>query len=91
MPGADKRRVATILWIVLAVVVWNVVFDRVIVNAGRAYVRAAYAAGREGERYERIEDWMRPARSRAFWWATSSAVAILFGGIVAVRRAARDK
>jgi hypothetical protein len=90
MPGADKKRVATILWIVLAVVVWNVVFDRVIVNAGRAYVMAAYAAGRGGERYERIEDWMRPARSRAFWWATSSAVAILVGGIAAVWRAARD-
>jgi hypothetical protein len=90
MPGADKQRVATILWIVLAVVVWNVVFDRVIVNAGRAYVMAAYAAGREGGRYERIEDWMQPERSRAFWWATSSAVVILFVGIAAVRRAARD-
>jgi hypothetical protein len=91
MPGADKQRVATILWIVLAVVVWNAVFDRVIVEAGRAYVMAAYAAGHEGGRYELIEDWMRPARSRAFWWATSSALAILVGGIIAVRRGARPE
>jgi hypothetical protein len=89
MPGADKQRVAMILWVVLAVVVWNVVFDRVIVNAGRAYLIAANAAGRGDGPYERIDVWMRPARVRAFWWATSSAVAILFGGIAAVRRASR--
>lgn len=88
MPGVDKRRVAAILWLVLAVVVWNVVFDRVIVEAGRAYVRAADAAFRGGS-YARIEDWMRPARSRAFWWATGSAAAILIAGIAAVRRAGR--
>jgi hypothetical protein len=91
MPGADKQRVAAILWIVLAVVVWNVVFDRMIVNAGRAYVMAAYAAGREAGRYERIDDWMQPARLRAFWWATTSAAAILLGGALVVWRAARNR
>jgi hypothetical protein len=33
--------VALALWIVLALVVWNVVFDRVLVVAGRQYVHAA--------------------------------------------------
>ncbi|HUK36796.1 MAG TPA: hypothetical protein VLV86_22930 [Vicinamibacterales bacterium] len=89
MPGVDKRRAATILWIVLAVVVWNVVFDHVIVEAGRAYVRAAWAAARAGGPYERIDDWMRPARWRALWWATGSGVAILVAGLAAVRRASR--
>ena len=85
----NRRRAALWLWILLAFVVWNVVFDRVIVEAGRAYVRAASAAALGGGPYARIDDWMRPARSRAFWWATSSAVAILGAGIAAVRRASR--
>jgi len=85
----DRRRVATWLWILWAFVVWNVVLDRVIVDAGRAYVRAADAAALGNRPYERIDDWMRPARSRALWWATSSATVILIAGIAAVRRAAR--
>jgi hypothetical protein len=33
--------IALVLWAVLAAVVWNVVFDRVVVLAGREYVYAA--------------------------------------------------
>jgi len=45
---ASRRtaRVAVALWIALAVVVWNVVFDRVLVVAGRQYVYAATIAAR---------------------------------------------
>jgi len=89
MPGVDKRRVATLLWIAFAFVVWNVVFDHVIVEAGRAYLRAADAAVRAGAPYVRIDAWMRPARSRAFWAATGSALAILIGGFAALKRASR--
>ncbi len=91
MPGVDKTRLAILLWIALAVVVWNVVFDRVIVVAGRVFVSAAAAAARAGAPYERIEDWMRPARSRAFWWATGAAAAILMAGCTAIRLAARRR
>lgn len=89
MRGVDKRRIAVILWIVLAVVVWNVVFDHVLVEAGRAYIIAAATAARTGQPYELIDGWMGPARSRALWWATGSAVAILVVGLTAVRRASR--
>ena len=89
MPDVDKRRVAVILWIVLAVVVWNVVFDHVLVEAGRAYIIAADTAARGGQPYELIEVWMRPARSRGLGWATGSAVVILVVGLAAVRRASR--
>ena len=85
----DRRRAATWLWILWAFVVWNVVFDRVIVDAGRAYVRAASAAALGDHPYERIDDWMRPARSRALWLATSSAAVILIVGIAAVRHVTR--
>lgn len=89
MPDVDKRRVAVILWIVLAVVVWNVVFDHVLVEAGRAYIIAADTAARGGQPYALIDAWMRPARSHALWWATGSAVVILVVGLTAVRRASR--
>jgi len=89
MHVVDKRRLAVVLWIVLAVVVWNVVFDHVLVEAGRAYIIAADTAVRGGQPYELIEAWMRPAQSRALWWATGSALVILVVGLTAVRRASR--
>ena len=72
-----KSRAATWLWIAFAFVVWNVVFDRVIVQAGRDFVDLAMATARSGAAPVKIEDTMRPARSRAFWLATASATAIL--------------
>ncbi len=89
MPGVDKRRVAALLVTALAVVVWNVVFDHVIVEAGRAYLRAADAAVRAGRPYVRIDDWMRPARVRAFWTASASALAILIAGFASLKTASR--
>jgi len=72
-----RQRAATWLWILFAFVVWNVVFDRVIVQAGRDYVDLAMATARTNAPYVKIDDTMRPARSRALWLATASATAIL--------------
>jgi hypothetical protein len=85
----NRRRAATWLWILWAFVVWNVVFDRVIIEAGRDYVRVADAAARAGGPYARIDDTMRPARARALWLATASAGVILVVGVAALRRAPR--
>ena len=85
----NRRRAARWLWILFAFVVWNVVFDRVIIDAGREYVRVADAAATGSSAYARIDDTMRPARSQALWLATASAGAILVVGLVAVRRAGR--
>jgi hypothetical protein len=84
----SRTRVALCLWTVWAVVVWNVVFDRVIVVAGREYVNVARAAAKAGS-YAKIEDTMRPARSRALWLATGSAAGILAVGIISIRRLRR--
>ena len=73
----NHRRAAVWLWIVFAFVVWNVVFDRVIVDAGREYVRVADAAAKGSGAYAKIDDTMRPARSRALLLATASAGVIL--------------
>ena len=88
MSTLTRRRTATWLWILWACVVWNVVFDRVIIEAGREYVRVADAAADGSRPYAKIEDTMRPARSRALWLATASAAGILLVGFVALRRPA---
>jgi hypothetical protein len=79
-----RRRLALALWIAWAIIVWNVVFDRVLVVAGRAYVHAAAIAASGGSSFARIDDWMRPALPRAFWMATAAGAAILVIGIVAI-------
>ena len=58
-------RLADALWIAWAVIVWNVVFDHVIVVAGRRYLNAADIAAESAGPYARIDDWMRPAATRA--------------------------
>jgi hypothetical protein len=84
---------ARALWIALAVVVWNVVFDHVIVSAGRQYIVAAEHAVLGSEtappRFENMDDFMRPAVSRALWTATASAAAILVIGLSTIHLAAR--
>ena len=73
-------RVAAALWIVLAVLVWNVVFDRVLVVAGRRYVHAATLAARGPGPFLPIEDWMGPARARGLGVATIAGAAVLVAG-----------
>jgi hypothetical protein len=63
-----------------AVIVWNVVFDHVIVVAGRSYIGAAAAAAMASGHYARMDDWMRPAVTEGLWAATASALAILLVG-----------
>jgi hypothetical protein len=84
----NRKRLAVGLWIVWAVVVWNVVFDRVLVEAGREYVRTAMAAAGHGP-YARIDDAMRPAVPRAVALASAAAGVIAAVGLVVFRRAGR--
>jgi hypothetical protein len=85
----NRPRLAVALWIVWAVIVWNVVFDRVLVEAGREYVRRALAAADGFGPYARIDDWMRPALPVALGAASAAAGVIVIVGLVAVRLAAR--
>src|SRR2546422_9534972 len=82
-------RLAMALWVAWAVVVWNVVFDHVIVVAGRHYLNAAgIAAGGSGA-YARIDDWMRPAVTRAPRTPTGAGAPTPVSGRVAGRLASR--
>jgi hypothetical protein len=84
---ATARSLARGLWIAWAIVVWNVVFDHVIVVAGREYLAAAFAAARGPGPYANMDDWMRPAVARGLWIATGVSALILFVGFAAIRRA----
>ena len=85
----SAARIARALWIAWAIVVWNVVFDHVIVVAGREYVTAATLAARGPGPYARMDDWMRPAVTRGFWIATAAGAALLATGLTAVNYAGR--
>ena len=89
MTGSRAVRFAVALWITLSIVVWNVIFDRVVVVAGRVYVRAAAESARHGGTYLRVDDWMRPAIVRGAWAASAVSVAILALGLIAIHMASR--
>jgi hypothetical protein len=84
-----SANLASALWLVLAFVVWNVVFDRVLVLAGRRYAHAAAIAAREGHPYILIDDWMRPAIAHGVRLASVTALGIAVFGLVAVAAASR--
>ncbi len=87
----QAARIARVLWIVWAIVVWNVVFDRVIVVAGRAFIVAAsaQAAAFPAGPFAVMDDWMRPAVVRGFWIATATCVGLVIAGLTLVNYAAR--
>jgi len=83
-------RIARVLWMAWAVIVWNVVFDHVIVVAGRDYIAAAgRAAAAPAGPFANMDDWMRPAVTRGFWMATAAGTAVLVAGLAAVHQAGR--
>ena len=65
--------------------VWNVVFDHVIVVAGRNAIRAAGQAVNGIN----LDDFMRPAIPRGLWIATVAASAILVIGLSVIQLSAR--
>jgi hypothetical protein len=81
----SRAKIAALLWLAWAVVVWNVVLDQTIVLAGRRYIVAAIAAAQGSGPYARIDDWMRPAATRGFWFATAAAAAIVLVGSLSLR------
>jgi hypothetical protein len=66
----SRRRAAGVAWTALVVVVWNVVFDAVVIQSGRDYLtlQALHQQGR-GVAVS-IPGVMRPGIVRGFWLAT---------------------
>jgi hypothetical protein len=91
---ADSGRqavAARLLWLILAVVVWNVVFDRVLVLAGRRYVHAAATAFEAGQPPVLVDPWMTTAQRRGVRLATAAALPIAVVGVAAVHLASRRR
>jgi hypothetical protein len=88
---ALAARIARALWIAWAIVLWNVVFDHVIVVAGRGYLVAAVRSARDAALSSPVnmDDWMRPAVSRGLWVATAAAAVVLVAGLASIAQAAR--
>jgi hypothetical protein len=86
-----RARVALWLWIALAIIVWNVVFDHTLVVAGREYIVAATLAMRAGGPYARMDNWMHPAVVRGLWLASVAAAGILATGMIGIRLAGRPR
>jgi hypothetical protein len=80
--------VAVVLWLVFAFVVWNVIFDRIIVLAGRRYSHDAMVLYRTTGRYLHIDDVMRPAMAHGVRVASAVAASIAIVGLVLIRLAA---
>ena len=80
-----RARLALSLWVIWAVLLWNVVFDHVIVMAGREYLAAAVRAATLGLPYVHMDDFMRPAIVRGLAIASVSAAIVLAVGVTALR------
>ena len=80
--------VAVVLWLVFAFVVWNVIFDRVLVLAGRRYSHDAVTLYRTTGHYLRIDDVMRPAIRHGVRLASVVAAAVAAAGLLMIRYAA---
>jgi hypothetical protein len=76
-----QASLARALWLAWAIIVWNVVFDHVIVVAGREVLRASASAAATALN---IDAFMRPAVTQALWIATCAASAILLVGLSAI-------
>jgi ABC-type Fe3+ transport system permease subunit len=84
-------RLARVLWIAWAVIVWNVVFDQVIVRAGRDYLVAVGRASTTHAVRPNMDAYMRPAAARGVWIASAAGALILVTGLASVRAAARRR
>jgi len=89
MSRSRRANIARALWVAWAVIVWNVVFDRIIVVAGREYIRTAIDAAAAGRPRPRLDDFMRPAVPHGVWVSSVSALTILVVGLLSIAYASR--
>ena len=74
-------RIARVLWLVWAVILWNVILDQTIVLAGRRYLIAAAAAAGTPGLHPRVVDWLRPAAEHGLLLATATAIVTMGAGL----------
>jgi hypothetical protein len=85
----QKTRIAVVLWLVLAGVVWNVIFDHLRILADRRYVYDATMAVRRGQPFLLIDSVHPQAIRRGVRIASLVAGAIAVAGLGAIALASR--
>lgn len=76
---------AVVLWLVFAFLVWNVIFDRILVLAGRRYAHDAAVLFRTTGQYLLIDQVMRPAIAHAVRVASISAGIVVVVALALIR------
>lgn len=88
-PRAARRAMA--LWILLAIVVFNVTFDWQVRMANHAFVRSQIVRQQRGQPTLTIEQGFRPMVRQAAFDSSVWLVAIAVAGVVAVAAADRGR
>jgi hypothetical protein len=88
LPGRRAVRLAVLLWLVFGIVLWNALFDRAIVIAGRTYLHRESQARRYNGPGVTIAGVMRPAAARGAIVASCWSVLVTATGLAAVGYAA---
>jgi hypothetical protein len=84
-PNTRLQRWEPWLWVIVAFVTWNVVFDREVAVAAIEFTREQILRYDQGEPVRTIEGVFRPQVGRAALVATVSSALVVGGGLV-VRR-----
>ena len=83
MPASTPgRRTALVLWAVLALVVWNVAFDRQVYLAAVQFTQEQIERDQRGEPVRSIESVFLPRVHAAAWAASVWGGAVLAAGVL---------
>ena len=82
VPRVPKVPAVLILWVVFAVVVWNVVFDRRVYEASLTFTQQQIQASQVGQPVTSIEAGFRPQVRRAALEASAWGGSVLAAGFV---------
>ncbi len=78
------RRVVIALWLVFAVVAWNVIFDRLVWTAATDFTRDQVVRYQAGTPVTSIHDGFSPRVRIAAWQASLWTLPIVVAGVAAV-------
>lgn len=82
------RRLAVVLWLALAFVTWNVVFDRAVWLAAASFTRENVERHARGAPLPTINEAYRPSVRQAALYASAWAGGVLAAGALAISAAA---
>ncbi len=83
-------QVAVALWSILAIVVWNAVFDRILERPTGSMCKPLWPRRTGPALTSRVDDWMWSVERRALWIASAAAGGVLAVGLITLGLARRQ-